>query len=346
MIIHLVFSLALLFLIPEINRYVPLYILTFITLFLVLVFRYDYGNDYSSYYSIYENIKIGAYSDVESLYYLFNLYSPSFHVLVALFSFLYILVFYFFIKKNLTVEQYWFACLIWLINPYLFLVHLSTFRQTIAICLFIVAVYFMIKRSFIKYLIIIIIAMNFHMSAVILIPLYFFVNMNKVTFKQKITLCILLMLCLMTPLIDIILSYFLQFFHVNYRYYYEQARGNSIRATILSSFYFFLILINLHKLEGKHLIFGKLSLVATIISLLAYKVSMLTRIGMYFDVFLILTIPMIFSVIKNRSYKLILFLIMLLIYILRYYSFFTGDIFGDHYQGYNVIFGLKYYIDQ
>lgn len=113
------------------------------------------------------------------------------------------------------------------------------------------------------------------------------------------TMCGLCLL-LFTPLFDIIVNKALDYLPNHYRYYYNQGLQNSLRATLISSFYLFLIVFNLGKLKGKEIIYGKLSLISTILSLLAIKVSMITRVGMYFDLFLIITIPHIFSRIEKN----------------------------------------------
>lgn len=342
--IHFIFLIVLFFLIPSINRHAPFYIFSFSILLLMLVLRYDYGNDYLSYFNIYQSIQKGAgiYNDIEPLYYIWNLYAPSFYLIIALISLFYIVTIFVFIRENLKFNEYWMAVLIWLINPYLFLIHLSSLRQTIAICIFLCATYFIVKRSFFGYALMIILAMNFHISAVALLPLYFVINDKKVTLKQIIFIFSGIAILILTPLIDIIINSVLPYFPGNYTYYYDNDTGNSLRATLLSSVYLIVIGCNLHKLKGKELIYGKLSLIATTLSVLAFKISMLTRIGMYFDIFLIVTIPMILNKIDNKIIKVLIFLLIFTIYVLRYYAFFTNPMYSDHYIKYKSILEIDF----
>ncbi|WP_277673360.1 EpsG family protein [Piscibacillus halophilus] len=326
-------------LIPELNKKYPFYILSFGVLFLFLALRYDYGNDYMSYYQSHELINAGfeAWGSSDVLYRLTNLLIPNFYVLVAFLSLFYIGTIFFLVKYNLYRKQYWFAVLILLINPYLFLVHLSSFRQTIAICFVIIAVYFATKRNLVLYFLFVLVAMGFHPSAIVMFPVYFLLNEKKIKVKKVVLVIGAVFLLLLTPLLDSIIEWSLSYFPSHYSYYYNQGAGNTLRATLISSFFFFLILFNINKLNGKDLIYAKLSLIATIISLLAYKVSMITRIGMYFDVFLIVSLPIIFLKMKGQKLRFVLFVLMLVIFILRYWSFFNNEIWMDSYRVYQTI---------
>jgi transmembrane protein EpsG len=124
----------------------------------------------------------------------------------------------------------------------------------------------------------------------------------------------------------------------NYIYYYEKGFQNCLRATLISSFFFFLVAFNMNKLKGKNTIYGKLALISTILSILAYKVSMITRVVMYFDIFMIIAIPTIFIKMNRGLKKKLLFLIMLTIYLLRYYSFFTNPLW-ESFVKYKTILG-------
>lgn len=336
---HLIFLFALFFTFPDLNKKYPFYIFTFFTLFLFLALRYDYGNDYMQYMNIHSLINNGqtAWGESDVLYKQLNLLIPNFYLFIALISLFYIFAMYFLIKNNLRVNHYWFAVLLWLINPYLFLVQLSSIRQTIAICFFIFAIYFAIKRKLVMYLLFIFIAVGFHSSAVVLFPLYFVLNDSKIKKKWIVLITALTVILIGTPLFEVILSKVLVYLPLNYTAYFEQGLTNSLRATLISSVYFVFVIFNINKLEGKEIIYGKLSLIYTIISLLTIKLSMLGRVGMYFEIFLIVTIVQIISRIKVKAYKQIAFIIIILIYLLRYYSFFTNPMWTEHYRIYKTI---------
>lgn len=335
---HIVFLIAILFSLPVLNKKYPFFIFSFFTLFLFLALRYNYGNDYMSYYNIHAAMNEGreAWGENDILFKYLNLLISNFYLLISITSLFYLFTIYFLIKSNLRVKQYWLALLILLINPYLFLIHLSSIRQTIAICFVVFAFHFAKKRKLLKYLLFIIIAAGFHQSALILLPVYFLLNESKLNKKRIILTFGFIVILLITPLFEIILNKALEYFP-SYYYYVEQDAQNSLRATLISSFFFFLIIFNINKLEGKEIIYGKLSLFATVISILSIKLSMLTRVGMYFDIFLIIGIPLILSRLKNKVSKQILFIIIIAIYLLKYFAFFENPLWSGGYGTYRTI---------
>lgn len=340
--VHIVFLSALFCAIPELNKKYPFRFFTFAILFMFMALRYDYGNDYMTYLNIHDLMNAGlqAWGQDSYLFHKLNLWIPNFFVFIGVTSLFYIVTIWILIKNNLRVNQYWFAFLILLINPYIFLINLSALRQNIAVCFFVFAVNFAIKRKFIPYVISILLASGFHVSAIILLPIYFILTEKKFNNKKLFLILGTLLFLIVTPLFDIIVNKILEYMPNNYRYYYNQGLQNSIRATIISSFYLFLIVFNLGKLKGKEIIYGKLSLIATILSVLAIKISMITRIGMYFDLFLIITIPHIFTRIEKKIYRQILFIVLIGIYLLRYYSFFTTPLW-ESFREYQTILGSR-----
>lgn len=326
--VHIIFIIALFCMIPDLNKKYPFRYFALAVLFLFMALRYDYGNDYMDYYNNHILINAGhdAWGSRDFLFNILNKLTPDFFLLIAIISLFYIITINYLIKKNLNIKQYWFATLILLINPYIFLVQLSSIRQTLAICFFVFAVTFAIKRKILLYLLFVFLAIGMHESAIILLPIYFILTEKPLNKKYVLLTTIFVLTLIFTPLFDLIMNIVLEYMPKNYRYYYEKGLQNSVRATLISSFFFFLLVFNFDKLKGKEIIYGKLSLISTIISLLAYKVSMLTRIGMYFDIFMIITIPTVFIKMDKGLKRNLLILIMLTIYLLRYYSFFTNPL--------------------
>lgn len=341
--VHIIFMLVFILSLPFLNnkRGAPFFIFSFFILFLFLALRYDYGNDYMSYLNIFNNINAGlpAWGAGDVFFKQLNLLMPNFYLLIAIVSFFYVFTIYFLISKNLRIKSYWFAILILLINPYLFLIHLSSIRQTIAICFVVFAIHFATKRKFLFYIIFIVIAAGFHKSAILLLPVYFFLNESKITKIKYIFIYGALGLMIATPLFEIVINKVLDYFP-SYRNYVEEGDRHSLRATLISSFFFFLVAFNINKLQGKEIIYGKLALIATMISLFAFNLSMITRVGMYFDIFLIIAIPLIFFRLKLKISKQILFMMMLSIYLARYISFLNTPLWIKGYSVYRTILGM------
>lgn len=342
--VHVLLALAVLFaVIGSKNKYIQR--VAFLVLFIFAALRFMYGNDYYNYYLWFNHIHSGGESGfkTEFLYNLLNRVLPSFPVLVALSSAFLILVVYRLITKNLPTCYSWLGICIFVISPALFLMNLSALRQSIATCCFVIAVNFACKKKYLWYLVMVIIAALFHKSAILLLPFCLIANPKPV--KPWVCWLILLgtvvLLTFSGILLNIVVWVAEQFGDKNYIYMAEQDMQNSVRATLLTSVFFFYVLFNLPKLKGKTLIYAKIYMISPLLGVLAREISMLTRLQMYFDIFAIVTLPSIFMqvrakgpVIVNRRNVLITFwdcinkyampVLIVAIYLLRYYSFFTN----------------------
>lgn len=341
--IHLIFMSAILFSVPPINRKenTPIFLISFMILFFFLAIRYDYGNDYDSYLDIFQNIKSNnfAWGASDLGFKWFNKISPTFQWLIVFHSLFYMITIYTLMSRFLTRSSLWIGLTILLINPYLFLIHLSSLRQTIAICFFIWAIIFWIDEKKILSFFMIFIAISFHKSAIILVPLMFLLTKKK---NEKIWVqgsLITTIILVSTPLFESILNFVIQFLPNHYSIVYlNDNMGNSLSSTILSVILYFIIIINYTKLADSEIIIGKLSIIGSVISVLTYKISMLTRVQSYFDIFLIVLFPIILGKQKSKISKFLIFILIFGIYLLRYYSFFTNPMWIEGYGHYKSIF--------
>lgn len=322
--------------------------LSFLILIVFSCIRYDFGNDYMSYFRHFENIKAGYnYFTKELLYAALNTVAPNYYILIAITSILTIFPVYKIITKYVNPNEMWIAVLIYCVNPYLFLMSLSAIRQSLATTCFIIAIVFSYRHKPVSYIFTLIVACLFHRSAIVLLPFYFWANDRKVTVAQVwIIIGILFALLISSSLLNNILEWFLAFLDdTSYENYFSQQTTNTLRATLLSSFFLVYVLLNLPRLDGYTLLFTKLYLVGCVFSVLAFRLSMLTRIQMYFDVFSVVSIPMLISFNRNLRKKSIytilvryvLPLLMFTVYFLRYYSFYTNPLWEPFFE-YRTIF--------
>lgn len=303
--------------------------------------RYDFGNDYVNYYRNFILIHSGGSSSMnEPIFRLVVQLCPSFYIFIAITSVFTILPVYYLIKHYVNERYWWLSVLIYCINPYLFLMSLSSIRQIMALSFFIIAVHFSLKHRLLPYLVFVALAAMCHISAIILVPFYMVANDKKVSKTQIITVIVFLLIIIFSAnLFDSLLQYGLDFFDIPNYEYYTTLGSNTVRATLLSAIYLIYISINIPRLSGTTLAFSKLSVIGYIFAILAFRVSMITRLQMYFDIFSIITIPMIMyqsktdSNSKNKIFymtnKYVLPMLIFTIYILRYYSFFTNPLWAS-----------------
>lgn len=323
--------------------------LSFLLLGIFAFLRYDYGNDYWSYFSCYEEIQCGGKNPFahEYLFYWLNRLSPSFYILIGAVSLFFLWVVYKLIRDRLTGIYRGVALLIFLVNPYLFLMNLSALRQCIALGIFVLAISCAQQRKFLKYGALIAVATLFHASAVVLLPLYFIANERKVKWQHMaVNIAVVMILLLDGTLLDTIVQMVLKWFdNPNYTYLYERGLTNSLRATVLTGISFAYVALNLKHLKGYSLICGKLYLTGLAFGVLAFRLAMFTRIQMYFDIFSLVAIAEILryhATAQEGKWRKCIHLygfptLIFTIYLLRYYAFFTNPMWSA-FRTYHTIF--------
>ena len=180
-----------------------LLLFSFMLLFIFSALRDGFGNDYDSYKNIYEIIKstgTNSFYDDNPLFILLNKISPTFQWFIAITSFIFLFAVYKLIKKNVGEEYHGLALLLFLLNPYIFLINLSSIRQSIALALFIWAVSFAVKRKLIPFILLVFFASLFHTSAIVLLPVYFLAKPKKVSRAFLIVFIVVLAFLVLNPL--------------------------------------------------------------------------------------------------------------------------------------------------
>lgn len=296
--------------------------------------RYGFGNDYFSYYRCFLEIRLSGENPFpgEFLFTALNKILPHYFWLIALTSFIFVYTVFRLIQANVPVRWAWVSIAVLLINPYLFLMNLSALRQSMALVCFIYAVPFAYKHKPLPYCLLLALACGFHNSAVILFPVYLLANAEPVTRKQTLYIAALTaLLLLMGHLLYRFLSTSLAAFQLSrYQHVLTDQLHNSLRATLLSSVTYFYLLWNLPRLRGKTLLYAKLWLIGSTFSVLAFRMAMLTRPEMYFDLFSIVAFPRILARPRHDGAfaclidRYIFPMLIALILVLRFYSFFTN----------------------
>lgn len=311
-------------------------LISFAVLFVFAALRYNYGNDYSSYNEFFDTVKMGGrIAGINEIGYRYlNQIFPSFQLLIAFISLVFLFAIYKVIVTSVEPELYPLALFIFIIDPYLFLMSLSMIRESIAIILFILAVYFASKKRILLFVGAVALASLFHASAILVLPAYFLCNEKNFLKKKEWILLVIpvVLLLLYDSYISGWIVKLLEYFkNPNYIYYFENTNSNSLRATLLTSISFVYVCLNFNKLTGKKLMFSKLALIALMIDILGFKIPMVGRIGKYFAYFSIVAIPSIFIYnLKNeKGWRKFLFgyvfpLVILTVYLLRVYSFFAN----------------------
>lgn len=338
--IHFVILVSILFSFLKIDKRSGLY-LSFFPLFIFSAFRYNYGPDYADYFNyfliLHNKIPMNSRCLAPEIGYKFlNLIMPDFNVLISIVTFFFLIIVFSMILKNIeNTILIGFACCIFLVNPNNFLIYLSAIRQSIALIFFLCAVDYGIERKIVPYFICIFCACLFHKSAIILLPMYFVMEDKQIKFGLIVLILIMLfgLTLIGEVFLNIVNSVLIVVGSKNYIALFNSNLQNSMRATLLTSIYLFYIAFSIPHLKGKVLVYSKLYFIGLMLGILAYRVSFVTRLQMYFDVFSVISLPLVLrenfyyyrkSLMGNLVFVYGIPVLLLGIYLLRYYSFFSN----------------------
>lgn len=216
----LYFTMALIMLffsvILEQFRNINLRLIAYISLvFFLVLFAGLRGNidpDYLNYKDIYDNAKANINIGIEPAFFYFNKFVAYWGgefqwviLLMALFSITLKINFFFNNSKNFA-----FSILIYYCSMF-FLYDFIAIRQALAMALFMISIPSLIERKFLPYLCFVALASLVHISALVLLPLFFFIHYsyNKVFLYLMLGLCtVVSVLQTDIKLVSIVLNYF------------------------------------------------------------------------------------------------------------------------------------------
>ena len=174
------------------------YLLTMSMLCVFLCFGYMTGSDWRSYEPMYDNVSI------DNLFYDYY-WEPGYYIWMLLFKVFHLNFWFFFITTKVlvflaflhTINKYSleYRYLIWTFFLPFFAFYLfidNPMRNLIAVAISLYAFNYLIRRKFVMFLIVTLLALSFHVTAIVLIPLYFLLLKHIST---KVYL--ILLLCLM-----------------------------------------------------------------------------------------------------------------------------------------------------
>lgn len=325
--------------------------LLFCLLFLFTAFRYDYGNDYGSYMSIHECISNGcglSVVNVEFGYYLFNMLFSNYLVFIAFLSLFYCFCFCYFFVKYIDEEYWWFSAIVFLLLPNLFMVHLSSIRQMISICIFILSIKYLFNRSFMKYSACILFAATFHYSALVLLPAYYICrpdNYNKFDWIILATSSVFVIICFMDDSIFINILNYISGLYPKYKFYLRELKSTDFYRNryLIGSLNFTVIASILYFLKDQtplNKIFYRMAVWCFMGKILAMFFLMFARISMYFEISLIIFIPLFVMQIRSHLLKTGVFMFFLFYLSFTYARLFTSPITVEKYSKYQTVLSI------
>lgn len=314
-------------------------ILAFYTLFMGL--RYGVGLDYFNYLDSY-GYDYNAYGFEPFFYFLMYFcknYLENFYY-VTLFTLMISNIFIYLGLKKRNIEGFYFLLAIFIFLSNTAMVYMNIMRQGIAVSICFYAVTFIYEKNFKRYLFFIILAMGFHLSAIFMLPFYFIrVKFNKITFLIAVILCyVAAYFQLATVLINVVASII-----PKYNYFQNSTflQNDSVKLLSLGVLLNVVVMLCLlfSKKKNKQIedIDTNLYLIGILFNVLSLSTFVFDRIGIYFFIFGISTIPKFLNNLKRVELRILLSMLVF-VGVMIYFSQQYLLIDEDNYNYYHSIF--------
>jgi len=330
--------------------------ISFGLLFVFLALRYNYGNDYNGYLKDFMRLSFSDFTSYSKtthfelgwtfLCYLFRPFgAKGFFAMTAVLALFNCVVYYRFIQRYVPPSYYWLAVFLYVFNPAFMLTHASAMRQSVAISLFLISIGFLHKKNVIGYFICIGLAVLFHLSALILLPVFllglFNWKINKATAAGLLSAYIVFIFMgkvFKEPIANFISTYFERYAIYNTQGGIEIGTGMGL---LFYTVLFVLILWYGQYQTRENAIVFKLAVVSYLLLPVSLIILMLGRGTMYFQPATIVVMPVVFANIKNVLIRYAVMFALIAITLLSFYGFFHSKIWEKKFGTYQTIFSSQ-----
>lgn len=300
---------------------------------LLAAYRYNVGTDYFNYFYMY--LWAGSHSmfEIVNNYSLFGSTPLGIIIIAKIATFFDSYVIYYgilslliYVPFLIVVTKYWDTKITPLVSFFFLMTSfsggLNIIKQSIAISFFLLSLQYVFERNFIKFIIIALIAILFHPTAIIILPTYFLID-NDYTLisKRKKVLVVILSFVLL-----LVFDNFLSMIGGRWESYSSTYKATS-NLIFYKNLLLFVIFVFFHKklikMDIKNDLFIILFTIGTILSFLGFWNLYLKRIASYFTVVQILImcqIPFLFSNRFSRNSILVLLILYMLFMFVYSYS--------------------------
>lgn len=334
--------------------------LGFILVTLLGVIHYDYGNDYLDYYDIYNriiDIPFDWYDLVNGniykdpgwalINYAFS-YIGGFFMMVAVLNVLQNCFVYLFIKRNVNIKWWPIAIFIYLFGTNYYLLNFSMMRQGLAVCGFLAIWPFIIDRQWLKSIVLLWLLSLVHSSALVLIPFAFwgYIPVKRGRTIMCVFSTLFLFLWFSSEYINVIfegLTMFADFEEYSDAYSNDGGYESVGLGFIINLIPFIVSLIYIAKDKSNDYANRKLVLLASVGAMIlpfGRIIHLVSRIGIYFGVYTLASIPIAYGSVRNRVIRWGLMFIFILMTLYNYWLFFNDGAFANSYREFKSIFSV------
>lgn len=319
-------------------------ILMCIMLFFFAALRGDFTNDYRLYYDCFKlNDEITYQSVMTSRDWLFWIITKFVYDLFGNYLFCYIIVallmMFFYYKCFIKASDLFFLTVYIFIAVDNYAISFNLSRNILAVSICAVAITYIWEKKPIPYFLYIAVASMIHRSALIMIPMYWILQINYKSAKNRIILCIFFGVSIIGIFFTSKIALAIQsIIGINYESYetYGLDFGNigSFFKTTMLAFFVLLLIRKLNYTSLKERVLFNGCILTWYLQLLAAKMLMIQRVGYYFSICYALLIPAL--IMKLSGKKRVYFIICLLFALLFYCAF------VQHYTSYYFFWDNRY----
>lgn len=317
------------------------HIIALLAISFVVGFRYYVGNDWEGYRKFFENLASTGIStyEVEPGYFYVNKFviniGGDYTLMFAIIAF----ISWFFIFKS-TKSHLLPLFIFFIFADEFFFWSMNGVRQFVAIGIFLFAIQFIINHNMKAYFLLIALAMMFHISALVLLPLYF-IPFQKL-YNQKIWFSTFIISFFFTNVPFITEGLQLIFFKVTetipllsvYLRYFEGSKYQAIDVTVGLGYYFRILITFFILYFSKEIvkqypqtkIYFVLFFASMVIFNLFYMFSIVGRINNYFIILRSIVLAIIIYYLwKNKNYRVLPVLVILLYFALFLFTIYNSS---------------------
>jgi hypothetical protein len=330
---------------------------SFVVIFVFTALRYNYGWDYNTYLQTFGEVRDNGLFDFNNSHdfepawiCLNELFCPlGFFGMIAALAFVNCLVYYHLIKTHVPVTYYWVAVCLYVFNPIFMLIQLSALRQTVAILLFLVSLEFIHKKQPIRYFLCIGLASLFHLSAVLLLPLYLLALANwnanlaskRVTRIIVVSIFVLLFVFGLNGSLGNLLRDFVADYFERYQTYQDPGKLGTGLGFLYGTIMLVLALFYATSPKESTSLVCRIAIISFMLAPLTLSIELLSRVCFYFAPATLVAYPII---VQNLKAPLLRVLLLTVLFSLTFWElgvFCNGVDNQEYYGTYQTIFSAS-----